>query len=199
MDQLPDDKRLRANVADLFLNNEVSGARAQTLFVDASMAGVQNCSSLASSGSHGRHPGNISRDMLAKLAKGSQWPKPYWVDIPVWDPKGQRETHARLAFLLPHEIVQVLVKRCLPTNTLMGKGGMCASSAAHLEAVQGEFGIDELLGLGLWGDSMPCNWDRSQSVHAFTLNIPGLDGAVGSASISLGCHIEAVCGHTQDL
>ena len=61
----------------------------------------------------------------------------------------------------------------------MGKGGMCASSAAYLEALQGEFGIDELLGLGLWGDSMPCNWDRSQSVHAFTLNIPGLEGKWG--------------------
>eukprot|EP00969_Alexandrium_andersonii_P167660 7412383-Alexandrium_andersonii.AAC.1 len=39
-----------------------------------------------------------------------------------------------------------------------------------------EFQVPDLLGLGLRGDSMPCNWGRSESVHAFTLNFPGLVG-----------------------
>ena len=32
------------------------------------------------------------------------------------------------------------------------------------------------MGLGLWGDGVPCNWDRTESVETFALNLPGQNG-----------------------
>ena len=58
------DKRLRHNLASLFCENSVSGARAASLFSDAKLAGAKHVGDLqvkASSNSH--------RDVLAKLLK----------------------------------------------------------------------------------------------------------------------------------
>ena len=46
-------KRLRSNVADLFLTNQVSAARAQSLAEDAVLAGVSNMHDLARTGDKG--------------------------------------------------------------------------------------------------------------------------------------------------
>ena len=36
------------------------------------------------------------------------------------------------------------------------------------------------MGVGLWLDGVPCNWDRSESVKCVTLNMPGLSGEFGN-------------------
>ena len=50
---------------------------------------------------------------------------------------------------------------------------MDPNSLAHLRTCEAAAGC-KLLGLGLWGDGMPCNWDRSESIDALSLNLPGL-------------------------
>jgi hypothetical protein len=44
--------------------------------------------------------------------------------------------------------------------------------------VASEFGVDPktLIPLGLWGDGVPFNFDRSESLECFTLKLPGLTG-----------------------
>ena len=46
-DELAPDKRLRQNLADLFLSGDISGKRARTLFQDADCANASNVSDLA--------------------------------------------------------------------------------------------------------------------------------------------------------
>jgi len=49
-------------------------------------------------------------------------------------------------------------------------------NAAAFGVVQKDKWATELLGLGLWGDGIPCNWDRTESVEVVALNLPGLAG-----------------------
>ena len=37
--------------------------------------------------------------------------------------------------------------------------------------------MDALAGVGLHGDGVPCNWDRSESVETVSINLPGLPDA----------------------
>ena len=80
----PLERRLRSNVADLFLSNTISANRTHSLLEDANAAGNAACQELLprTAGSTGRH-----RDILARLLRGWQWPKPYTAQIPVWDSK----------------------------------------------------------------------------------------------------------------
>jgi len=51
---------------------------------------------------------------------------------------------------------------------------MCAETLQHMAQACRELRHERLCGIGLWGDAMPCNWDRSQSVMAFVISFPGL-------------------------
>ena len=72
---------------DLLLGNDVSAARAHSLFVDAEAAGVANVGDMARCGRRGKYPGNLHREMLGKLVKRSQWPKPNYGEVLVFDRK----------------------------------------------------------------------------------------------------------------
>ena len=39
--------------------------------------------------------------------------------------------------------------------------------------------------IGLWGDGVPCNWDRTESVEVISMNLPGQDGQWGPLRIPL--------------
>ena len=70
---------------------------------------------------------------------------------------------------LPHELVRALVEK-RSKEKLLATGGMCAETLDHMADVKARIGCDDVLGCGLWGDIMPFNWDRSESVFAFTRN-----------------------------
>ena len=46
----------------------------------------------------------------------------------------------------------------------------------HLRQCKEQSGCTRLLALGIWGDEMPCNWDRTESVAGVSVNLPGLTG-----------------------
>ena len=52
---MPPAKRLRENLTDLFLSNDVSGARAVSLFQDAAAAGAPCVKDLSKAAGGGRH------------------------------------------------------------------------------------------------------------------------------------------------
>jgi len=80
-----------------------------------------------------------------------------------------------IANLLIHEVVAALVK-FNKLDHLLRTDGMEPRTRDHLESVRTELGLDELLGIGIWLDGVPCNWDRSQSLEVITMNLPGLLG-----------------------
>jgi len=48
-------------------------------------------------------------------------------------------------------------------------------SLSHLQSCEEKAG-HELVALGLWGDGVPSQWDRTQTVEAVSLNLPGQSG-----------------------
>ena len=59
--------------------------------------------------------------------------------------------------------------------------------------------LDELLGFGIHGDGSPCNYDRTESVEAISLNLPGVGGHYARMRIPLVVLPHSyVSDHTMD-
>ena len=109
-DRIPHAKRFKTNVGDLYLGNEISAERAQSLFQDAEASGATGLSALAKVGARGTLRKNVARDLRRQLAKGSKWPRPYLAAVRVVDPKrGEQETQ-EISILLPHELVWTMAE-----------------------------------------------------------------------------------------
>eukprot|EP00971_Amphidinium_carterae_P334285 6469462-Amphidinium_carterae.1 len=96
-------KRLKANFDDLLASGLVSGARYCTLVNDAADAGLQDCYS-ASARATTPHLHLLLKEML----RDSRWPKPKAFRVPLLA-RDQADTTGELSFLLPHELLHVLV------------------------------------------------------------------------------------------
>ena len=59
---------------------------------------------------------------------------------------------------------------------LLSTIGMEPRSKDHLQQVKQELQVEELLGLGLWIDGTPFNWDRTESLEIVSFNLPGVEG-----------------------
>jgi len=170
-ESVPPARRLRGNIADLFLSSSISGARAASLFRDAASSGSAGVDDLAST----RQDRNAHRNLLRRLLKHSRWPPLHYASIRVMNPKTHQEDTASIPFLLPHELVCVMRKSCLQPEVFFDRAGMDPTTRTHLERATGELGIEgDVLGLGLWMDGVACKWDRSQSVDMITMRLPGL-------------------------
>ena len=172
LDDITSSRRLRENLADLYLSNQVAADRVQSLAADGHAAGAQGMD-LRTAGKGGLIPGNTARDLRRKLSKSSKWQTNYYAPIRVFDVKKQTIVRRLVAFALPHEIMHVLVfyNGHAP---FLSTAGMCNKTLSSFQALKTELRIADLCGLGLWGDGIPMNWDRSQSVDTWTMNIPGL-------------------------
>lgn len=163
---VPGSKRLRRNLEDLFASNIVSGSRAQELFNDAAAAGDRAARPLLGPCGH-----NAARNLRRRMLKGSVWPKLYEATIPCWSPGVHRQEGQRLALLLPHEVLSKMC-RVGSMTMLLDKRGCDPQTAAHVAACEAETGC-ALIACGMWGDGVPCNWDRTDSLEVLSWNLPG--------------------------
>ena len=168
---LQPEQRARANMQDLFANNAISGHRAQELINDFAAAGARGLRRLT--GKRGKR--HAARDLRRGFLRNTQWPDLYWAQIRVYNKRTHKEETQWLAFLLPHEILEALARLAADKELLYNRAGLDDVGRAHLESACASAGCN-LVGLGLWGDGVPCNWDRSESVEVFSLNLPGQDG-----------------------
>ena len=196
-EDIPAPKRLREHLADLFLSNEVSAARVQSLAADGHAAGASSMD-LRSAGKSGAIPGNISRDLRRKLLRRSPWQRLYYVKVQVFDVKKQAIVRKVAAFALPHEIMHVLVLHS-GKAPFLNTAGMCAKTLSNIQGIKAELQVQELCGLGLWGDGIPVSWDRSQSVDTWTMSIPGLaTGNAAAARFPICAPQPQACGQVCD-
>ena len=103
--------------------------------------------------------------------KNCQWPPAYWAQVRVWNPKTNKEQLQWLGFLLPHEFTFALTKYG-SLDVLRSTQNLDPQSKIHLE-METRAG-ERLVALGLWGDGVPCNYDRTESVETFSLNLLGV-------------------------
>ena len=57
-------------------------------------------------------------------------------------------------------------------GAIMERDGCDPNTLAHVRRAEAAAGVD-LLPLGLWGDGVPCQWGRAESIEAISLNLPG--------------------------
>ena len=99
-------KRLRGNIADLFLSSQVSGERAVTLAKDAvEPAAGKHLRDLA----RVRLGGHASRYLLRKFARKSAWPLIYEHEVRALD-REDHEVLEKVPFLPIHEILAELAR-----------------------------------------------------------------------------------------
>ena len=89
-----------------------------------------------------------------------------------------------IATLLIHEVVHNIASWS-SKEALLSTDGMEPRTRDHLAAVKEELQIEDLLGLGLWIDGCPYNWDRSESLEVISLNFPGIAGESKNLRIPL--------------
>ena len=180
-DALPAAQRFASNVNNLYASNQISGRRALNLTRDAVYSG-----SLPN-----RMPVNVLSTTPAHIVwrgafKGQMklWPDVYWARIRVWNRSLVREQYEWVAMHLPHEIADMIAK--YGVREIYGSTEeMDPESLSHLEYVKQQSNIDDLIGIGIHGDGVPCNWDKSESVNVLSLNLPGVGGKYKNMRIPL--------------
>ena len=196
-DRISRARRLRANVADLFLANDISGSRATSIFNDAHAAGAAHVDDLARTPAGSSH---AHRDLLRRLSKGVQWPDVYIAEVPVRCRHTNTTVNASLPMLLPHEIVATFIKHANEVRTtLFQKAGLDGQGQRTLRSSATEVGVDleHTVALGFWLDGVCTKWDRSNSHEMLCLALPGLTGRGHQLRIPL-CVVEKkyVAKHT---
>ena len=95
----PANKKIKTGVADLFATGEVSGQAIGKIFGllgDMELTGVIRGFEAMGQKKHDHK--NAKRDLERKLLKGSAWPKPYEMKLPVWSLAQQQEVFFLLFF-----------------------------------------------------------------------------------------------------
>ena len=173
-----DAKKLRSDLTNLFLTNTVSAGRTQSLW--------QHSQNLAVTANE-HDPAlrrlakkqikkNLSRDLTREFLRGSLWPSLYYAEITVFDVKRSCEKSILLPIILPHELLHQLSEKALSPEALLTTTGLSGDARRHLQQACLELNKANLVPLGLWGDGVPCNYDRSQSLDVFCMSLPGLSG-----------------------
>jgi hypothetical protein len=175
---LPPTKRLKANLQDVLAGNQLPATRTQELINDMVDAGLPSMAGL-------KKPmgSNVARNLRRAFLKHAQWPKPYWAEIRVRNTRANSEELQVCCFMLPHEYVYVLNKVGLP-SVLLSTEGLDPLSKEHLERCEVKAGA-QLLPLGIWGDGIPVNYDRTESVETFSVNLPGQAGEFSTLRLPL--------------
>ena len=175
---LPPACRLRENIRDIFASNTLPAARVQSLLNDASDAGVDDCRELRGI------PTNAHRNLRRSFLKRCLWPDLYHATVRVHDRRTGGEKESSISLLLPHEIVQKLHKHG-HLDVLTYTGGLDPVAGKHFRFCKLSAGDEPMIPIGFWGDGVPCNWDRTESVEVVSMNLPGQDGQWGPLRIPL--------------
>ena len=76
------------------------------------------------------------------------------------------------AFLSPHEVLAVVAQHSSP-DMIYDLAGLDPSSLCQLQLLLEKWGLDQLIPISLWADTVPYSWDRSESVEVYSWHLPG--------------------------
>ena len=138
---------------------------------------------------------NASRNLRRAFARWTQWPKIYWAEV-----RTKSKTNVTrlqwIAFWLPHELVHELGERSV-ADVFLSRAGLEKTSLEHIVGIEEQGVKGPILPLGLWGDGVPCNWDRSQSLDCVAMSLPGLTGKWRGLRLPITClNHKQVCYET---
>jgi hypothetical protein len=172
------------DVEDLYAENLISAQRVARLLDKATKAGIKHIPLKVRKTSGKNQARSITRHKLRR----TKWPSYYWFDCRVKEQKTGNEYIAPLCIVLPLEVLESLWELGLP-ETLLSEENLDTPGRAHMQWMRDALpptSLDQpLLGWGMHGDGIPCNYDRTESVIMISLNLPGLLGRNGRLRIPL--------------
>jgi hypothetical protein len=115
---------------------------------------------------------NTAKKLRRQFMKKSTWMPDYIADVRVWDPKANKVDVEKVPMQLIHEVVAVLLKHGF-RDKLLEKDNMDPLTLEHIRQCELDAGCD-LLGLGIWGDGAPTQWDRNETIDVISLSLPGI-------------------------
>jgi len=177
-DTLTASRRLRQNLGDLLARNELPATRIGEVVNDIHGVAPTELRDL-----QGPVGGNTARKLRSSFLKRSAWMPDYIAELRTWNPKAQKVVKEKVPMQLIHEVVAVLLKHGFRVK-LIATDGMDPLTLEHLQHCEAEAGC-VLLGVGLWGDGAPTQWDRSESIDVISLSLPGLGGEFKNLRIPL--------------
>ena len=166
-------KVLRQHVHSLYLNNKLSGQETEKLQAEIAECKVPGFKIKKDFLKNRQVSQQANRNLLKRSLKHSQWPPVYVHEIRVFDPKNQVECLAKVAFMLPHEILFTLGE-FNTAETLTVLSSATGSVRRHCLEAQRQWG-KPVAASGLWSDGTPFNWERNKSLELLLINFPGLD------------------------
>ncbi len=176
----PASKEFQDDVEDLYAENTLSAQRASKLLAKASEAGIRGITSKVR-----RTIGkNQARDITRSKLKWSKWPDYYWFPCRLWDRRAAKEYTTTIPINLPSEVLEVLWDSGV-AEVLLSETNLDSAGKSHMRWMREQLGVTQLLGWGMHGDGIPCNYDRTESVVMISLNLPGVPGKKGRMRIPL--------------
>lgn len=177
---VPPEVAFEDDVADLYAENLVSAQRVSKLLDKATKAGVKNINAKVK-----RTIGkNQARSFTRHRLRRTKWPSYYWFDCRVRHKRTQDEFVTQICMVLPHEVLDMLVELG-DLEALLSEVNLDTAGKKHMQWMRDQLRVEQLLGWGMHGDGIPCNYDRTESVVMISLNLPGLSGRNGRMRIPL--------------
>ena len=174
LEQVPEEKRLRKDLVDCFLANDLSAKRTARIMKNAQAAGAEGLKDLQFKNSK-----NVSRDMLRKIFRNTKWPSPYEFQATAFKEAENKCEQQTMSILLPHEFLFALLRVNDPEVLIAKQEEILPDRPdliAHMSSVASlGFRRDDTILAGLWVDAVavPFNSDRSRSLQVMTLSLCG--------------------------
>ena len=160
---------------------------------DASNSMLRDFSSLGANGVHGH---NVLRDFQRAMKKWTHMPELYQATVPMWDKAANKPVSGNLWFLLPHELLPLLVKDNLHAWTVFD------DSIRELRHVVEQWrhtnipgdDTNDLVAMSLWGDGAPFNTRDSLNLFLWSAltgdnqNRFWITACTKSSTCACGCH-----------
>ena len=169
-------KRLRGAIRDSFMQNRQSATELGQLIIQplTELLPDQFGDFRTSGISEGSK--NSARDLRRNFLKACKWPSTYLAKVRTWCPKTASEVVSWIHILLPHEMLAALLNFSPDRSACLSTAGLDHMALEQLRQCERDFGQADMLGIGLWTDGVPNNFDRSDSVELIQVNMPGLAG-----------------------
>jgi len=160
-------QRLRQNLADLLARNELSGNRIGEVVNDIHRVAPSELRDLT-----GPAGPNTARKLRRRFMKRSAWMPDYVSELRTWNPRTKRVVREKVPMQLIHEVVAVLLKYGFK-DKLLATDNMDPLTLEHLRHCELQAAC-KLLGVSLWGDGAPTQWDRGETIDVMSLSLPGI-------------------------
>jgi hypothetical protein len=158
-------------LGEVFLSNKLSAKDSQALSYAAQAGGNADVGieRLAKAGNWGQAPKNLARDLTKALMAGVDMPVVFTWPIPIWDTVNLVQTMCDYPFLLPHELIEHIVRKGGLAQLLVAQeefpelfrnlGAACRSHALPPGAT---------IAVGIHGDGVP--FTKKDSIEIISFN-----------------------------